>query len=146
MRVRRLSDGAPVEDERPGISLSALVAALTAGMVDVLYVWIIVGQEEDTWRSAVRYGTMLGVGAVAAAIAAFAPNERLRLGAASAAAAVFLAGAILGALSIGGLLVPPAIAALICVSSTGARVGLRATWLAMTAVAIGAIALVAAYV
>ena len=110
-----------------------------------LYLWVLIAHEGDSWQTAAPFATLLGFGVLAAAIAAFLPNDPFRIVAAAAAAAVFLAGAILGAMSIGLLLVPPALAALVCVSSTGERLGLRASWAAAAAAGGGALGLIVFY-
>jgi hypothetical protein len=127
------------------VSLAALLAAGGAVAADLVYLWVINGEDEGDLTSSrvIFVGTCIAAGAALAAVGAVAPNPWARLVLRAFAAVLLLVFTILGAMSIGILLLVPTLLALRSAGEAATALPARRVWPVVVVVAVADVAVVA---
>ena len=90
------------------VSPTALLAGGIATASEIAYLVLVSSEGDNDWTRVAAVTVQIGIAAAAAGVAAFLESPAARVALLTLAAAVFLAWTVLGALSIGGLLLAPA--------------------------------------
>jgi hypothetical protein len=118
----------------------AIVAAILAAAVVVLYWYIITGQGDQNEQRPRLVAASLILASLVLLASAVAPKDSLRLLLLSLGSSTLIVWTVLGAMSIGVLLVPPVLLSLTAASNVSALVPSGSAWATVTAGAAASVA------
>ena len=122
----------------------AILAAVLAGAVTALYWYVIAGQGDQSERRPQLVAVSLLAAASVLLVSTVMRGRVVQLFLLSLGSSVLVIWAVVGAMSIGVLLLPAAVVSLVAASKTSELVSTAAAWLAVAAGAVAALVLAVA--